>query len=84
MLDASVYIVIGLFAGLVIWGLLAFAFLAIASAKRMNGHESVCAIGWQPRPTKMGEPPRSKISINAVDPTIIPRPQPVERGCGHL
>lgn len=68
MLDASVYIVIGLFAGLVIWGLLAFAFLAIASVKRMNGAESQ----------------RSKISINAVDPTIIPRPQPVERGCGGL
>ncbi|WP_063569335.1 hypothetical protein [Achromobacter ruhlandii] len=68
MLDASVYIVIGLFAGLVIWGVLAFAFLAIASAKRMNGAASPC----------------HKISINAVDPTIIPRPQPVERGCGHL
>lgn len=60
MLDASVYIVIGLFAGLVIWGLLAFAFLAIASSKRMNSHESVCAVGWQPYPRKMGEPPRSK------------------------
>lgn len=64
MLDASVYIVIGLFAGLVIWGLLAFAFLAITSAKRMNGP--------------------GKISINCADPSAIPRPQPVERGCGGL
>lgn len=64
MLDASVYIVIGLFAGLVIWGLLAFAFLAIASAKRMNSP--------------------GKISINSADPSAIPRPQPVERGCGGL
>lgn len=68
MLDASVYIVIGLFAGLVIWGLLAFAFLAIASTKRMNGAAS----------------PRPKFSINDVDPAIIPRPQPVERGAGRL